>query len=66
VGYPEGDPQAQPMPRRCDRASAAWAGSGGRNIRTEYRRGGTDPKKGAAFAKELIGMSPDVIVSSTN
>jgi hypothetical protein len=35
-------------------------------IRTEYRWGGADPEKAGAFAKELIGMAPEVVVPSTN
>jgi putative ABC transport system substrate-binding protein len=38
----------------------------GRNIRIDYRLAGGDPEKARAFAKELIGMKPNVIVTSTN
>jgi hypothetical protein len=38
----------------------------GRNIQSDYRWAGPDPDRARTFAKELVGMSPDVIVSSTN
>ena len=38
----------------------------GRNIQSFYRWAGPDPEKARTFAKELTGMKPDVIVSSTN
>ena len=38
----------------------------GRNIRVDARWAGADPNKARAFAKELVGMTPDVIVPSTN
>jgi putative ABC transport system substrate-binding protein len=39
---------------------------GGRNIRFDIRWAGGNPDKARAFAKELIGMAPDVIVPSSN
>ena len=38
----------------------------GHNIRFEIRWAGGDPDKARIFAKELIGMTPDVIVPSSN
>jgi putative ABC transport system substrate-binding protein len=38
----------------------------GRNIQNFYRWAGPDSEKARRFAKELTGMTPDVIVSSTN
>ena len=37
-----------------------------RNIQLVLRWGGGDPEKTRIFAKELVGMSPSVIVTSTN
>jgi ABC-type uncharacterized transport system substrate-binding protein len=66
MGYPEGDAEG--------RASAAafllrlqelgWME--GRNIRIDTRWAGADPDKARAFAKELVALTPDVIVPSTN
>jgi putative tryptophan/tyrosine transport system substrate-binding protein len=38
----------------------------GRNVQFEIRWASGDPDKARSFAKELIGMSPDVIVPSSN
>jgi ABC-type uncharacterized transport system substrate-binding protein len=38
----------------------------GNNIRIDYRLAGGGPEKARAFAKELIGMGPDVILCSSN
>src|SRR3974390_45470 len=38
----------------------------GRNIQIEARWGGADPEKARSLAKELVGMTPDVIVPNTN
>ena len=37
-----------------------------RNIRIDIRWAGADPEKVRTFAKELVGMTPDVIVPSSN
>jgi putative ABC transport system substrate-binding protein len=38
----------------------------GRNIRIDTRWAGADPDKARTFAKELVDMTPDVIVPNTN
>ena len=38
----------------------------GRNIRVEYRWGGGDVERTRAYAKELVGLSPDVIFAFFN
>lgn len=38
----------------------------GRNIQIDYRWAGIDPEKARLYARELIALSPDVIVASTN
>ena len=66
MGYPEGDKQAQAGANalRTGLQNLGWIE--GRNIQIDYRWPGPDAEKARTFAKELIGMSPDVIVSSTN
>jgi putative ABC transport system substrate-binding protein len=66
MGFPEGDAHGQSyvlaMQQRLE--SLGWVES--RNIRIDYRWAGGDPEKTRAFARELIGMAPGVIVTSTN
>jgi putative ABC transport system substrate-binding protein len=66
MGFPEGDPHGQAFVAalRQGLQSLGWIEGG--NIRIDYRWAGGDPEKARAFAKELIGMTPDVIVPSTN
>jgi putative ABC transport system substrate-binding protein len=66
MGYPEGDKQAQAgaIALRKELQGLGWIE--GRNIQSDYRWAGPDLEKARTFAKELIGMTPDVIVSSTN
>lgn len=66
MGYPEGDVhgQAYVLAMRQKLESLGWVE--GRNIRIDYRWAGGDPEKTRAFARELIGMTPSVIVTSTN
>jgi putative tryptophan/tyrosine transport system substrate-binding protein len=64
MGFPEGDPhgQAYVLAMRQRLESLGWVES--RNIPIDYRWAGGDPEKARAF--ELIGMTPSVIVTSTN
>jgi putative ABC transport system substrate-binding protein len=66
MGYPEGDVygQAYLLAMRQKLESLGWVE--GRNIRIDYRWAGGDPEKTRTFARELIGMTPSVIVTSTN
>ena len=66
MGYSEGDKQGQAGANalRTGLQNLGWIE--GRNIQIDYRWPGPDAEKARSFAKELIGMSPDVIVSSTN
>ena len=66
MGYPEGDLQAQAGAKALRKGLRMLGWIEGRNIETVYRWAGPDPEKARTFAKELIGMKPDVIVSSTN
>jgi len=66
MGFPEGDKLAQSYvaAMRQNLAGLGWLEN--RNILIVPRWGGGDPEKTRAFAKELAGMSPSVIVTSTN
>ena len=65
MGYPEGDPQAQANGRAAARPPRSGLDRGAQ-CQIDYRWAGGDPDKARTFAKELIGMTPDVIVPSTN
>jgi putative ABC transport system substrate-binding protein len=66
MGYPEGDRQAQSnaVALRAGLEALGWVE--GRNIRFDYRWAGADAEKARAFARELVGLKPDLIVTSTN
>ena len=66
MGYPEGDPQAQANVTALRQGLREVGWTEGRNVQIDYRWAGGDPDKARTFAKELIGMTPDVIVPSTN
>lgn len=66
MGYPEGDKQAQAGVSALRKGLQNLGWIEGQNIHTDYRWAGPDPEKARTYAKELSGMSPDVIVSSTN
>ena len=66
MGYPEGDKQAQAGVSALRKGLQNLGWIEGQNIHSDYRWAGPDPEKARTFAKELAGMSPDVIVSSTN
>jgi putative ABC transport system substrate-binding protein len=66
MGFPEQDTQAQSYVRAMQQKleSLGWAEN--RNIHITYRWAGGDPDVTRAFAKELVQLSPSVIVTSTN
>ncbi len=66
MGFPENDArgQAYVLAMRKKLEGLGWIDS--RNIRIDYRWAGGDQEKARIFAKELIGMTPAVIVTSTN
>ena len=66
MGYPESDPQAQANATALRQGLQNLGWIEGHNILVDYRWAGADPEKARAFAKELIGLRPDVIVPSTN
>src|SRR5437764_9712872 len=66
MGYPEGDLQAQANVVALREALQSLGWADGRNIQLDYRWAGADPDKARTFAKELVGIAPDVIIPSTN
>ena len=66
LGYPEGDKQAQADANALRKGLQNLGWIEGHNIQIDYRWPGPDAEKTRTFAKELISLSPDVIVSSTN
>ena len=64
--YAEGDPEGQASVAALQRALQDLGWTEGRNIRFDIRWAGGNPDKARTFAKELIGMTPDVIVPSSN
>src|SRR6185369_6750149 len=66
MGYPEGDAEGQASAEAFLLRLLELGWTEGRNIRIETRWAGADPNKARTFAKELVGLSPDVIVPSTN
>jgi putative tryptophan/tyrosine transport system substrate-binding protein len=66
MGYPEGDPQAQANVTALLRGLNDLGWTEGRNAQIDCRWAGGDPDMALTFARELIAMMPDVLVSSTN
>src|SRR5262249_8135299 len=66
MGYPEGDLQALAGVDALRKGLRMLGWIEGRNVQSILRWAGPDPDKARTFAKELTGMEPDVIVSSTN
>jgi ABC-type uncharacterized transport system substrate-binding protein len=66
MGFPEGDPQAQANVAALRQGLRDLGWIEGRNVLIDDRWAGGDPDKARTFAKELIGLKPDVIVPSTN
>jgi ABC-type uncharacterized transport system substrate-binding protein len=66
MGYPEGDVEGQASAAAFVLRLQELGWTEGRNIQIETRWAGADPKKASTFAKELVEMTPDVIVPSTN
>jgi putative ABC transport system substrate-binding protein len=60
--YSQGDADGQAVIAAFQRRLQDLGWTEGRNIRFEIRWAGGDPDKAQTFAKELIGMTPDVIV----
>jgi putative tryptophan/tyrosine transport system substrate-binding protein len=66
MGYPEGDPQAQANITALLQGLQNLGWIEGRDVQIDYRWAGGDPDKARIFARELIALMPDLMVSSTN
>jgi putative ABC transport system substrate-binding protein len=66
MGFPEADARAQSYVRDVRQKLDTLGWSEKRNIQIHERWAGGDPVKTRAFAKELIALSPGVILASTN
>ena len=63
---PEGDAEGQANVAALRRGLQDLGWTEGRNIHFEIRWAAGNPDKARSFAKELIGMKPDLIVPSSN
>ena len=64
MGWDENDPEGK---RRYSAFTQALVGLGwtdGRNVRMDLRWGGGDANRIRAFAQELVGLQPDIIMTS--
>ncbi len=66
MGFPEGDAQAQSYVASMRRRLEALGWFDNRNVQFVARWGGGDPEKTRIYAKEIAGLAPSVIVTSTN
>src|SRR5437667_10993464 len=60
MGYREGDAEGRASVAAFQRGLQELGWTEGRNIRIDTRWAGADPDKARTFAKELVGMTPDV------
>ena len=63
--FAENDPDAQAYMTAFRQALEKLGWIAGRNIRIDYRWGGTDPERLKTYAIELVGLKPDVILAVT-
>jgi putative ABC transport system substrate-binding protein len=66
LGYSEGDADGQASVAAFRQRLQELGWTEGRNFGIDTRWAGADPNKARTFAKELVGMTPDVIVPSSN
>jgi putative ABC transport system substrate-binding protein len=64
--YPEADAEGQTVVAAFQQRLQELGWTQGRNIRFDIRWAGGDPDKARTFAREPIGMAPNVIVPSSN
>jgi putative ABC transport system substrate-binding protein len=62
--YNENDPFAKSGPSEFTQALAGLGWTGGRNVRIDFRYAGEDINRIRALARELVGLQPDIIVTS--
>ena len=65
MAYAENDPEGQALLRTFATALEERGGKAGRNVLVDCRWGGGDIDRIRTFAKELVGLQPDVILANT-
>src|SRR5262249_1392152 len=65
MGYAEDDPEAQTRLAAFKQGLLALGWNEGRNIKIDVRWASGDTDRAAAFAKELVALQPEVIMSNT-
>jgi putative ABC transport system substrate-binding protein len=65
MGYAENDPEAQLRFAAFKEGLAALGWTEGRNLKIDVRWTAADVARAAAYAKELVAMQPDAILSNT-
>jgi putative ABC transport system substrate-binding protein len=61
----ESDAESQALVAALHQALAEFGWVDGRNLRIDHRWAAGDPRRLTAFAKELLGLQPDVVVGHT-
>ena len=65
ITFDENDPVAKSQLYALTRALADLGWTDGRNVRTDVRWAGGHPNRTRAFAQELVGLQPDIILTAT-
>jgi putative ABC transport system substrate-binding protein len=65
MGGDETEPLAKAQISALTQALAGFGWTDGRNVRIDARWGGGDVNRIRAFAQELVGLQPDIILAST-
>ena len=66
MGYTENDPAAQAQIASFGQELNRLGWATGRNLQITYRYGSDDPERIRTLAKELLSLSPDLVVSNSN
>src|SRR6516165_3203203 len=64
MSYDEDDPEVKARISAFTQALAALGWTVGRNVQMDLRAGGGDANRFRAFAQELVGLHPDIIVTN--
>jgi putative tryptophan/tyrosine transport system substrate-binding protein len=65
VPYDESDPEAKARISAFTQTLADLGWTDGRNVRMDFRWAGSDISRVRAFAHELVGLQPDIILADT-
>src|SRR5215831_14019097 len=65
IGLDENDPEAKRRHSAFTQALADLNWTNGRNVRMDLRSGGGDTTRIRAFAQELVGLQPDIILAQS-